>query len=50
MAELKVTDVTVVYEENKIIENVSLELHEGELVCLLGEFIFLLLCNVHLYS
>lgn len=36
MAELKVTDVTVVYEENKIIENVSLELHEGELVCLLG--------------
>ena len=36
MAELKVTDVTVVYEENKIIEQVSLELHEGELVSLLG--------------
>lgn len=36
MAELKVTDVTVVYEENKIIEHVSLELHEGELVSLLG--------------
>ena len=36
MAELKVTDVTVVYDDKKIIEDVSLELHEGELVSLLG--------------
>ena len=36
MAELKVTDVTVVYDDRKIIEDVSLELHEGELVSLLG--------------
>lgn len=36
MAELKVTDVTVVYDERRIIEDVSLELHEGELVSLLG--------------
>lgn len=36
MAELKVTDVTVVYDDKTIIEDVSLELHEGELVSLLG--------------
>ena len=36
MAELKVTDVTVVYDDKKIIEDVSLELREGELVSLLG--------------
>lgn len=36
MAELKVKDVTVSYGEKKIIENVSLELHEGEIVSLLG--------------
>lgn len=36
MAELKVTDVTVAYGENRIIEHVSLELHKGELVSLLG--------------
>ena len=36
MAELKVTDVTVVYDDKTIIEDVSLELHEGELVGLLG--------------
>lgn len=36
MAELKVTDVTVVYDDRKIIENISLKLHEGELVSLLG--------------
>lgn len=36
MAELKVTDVTVDYDDKRIIEDVSLELHEGELVSLLG--------------
>lgn len=36
MAELKVTDVMVAYGENKIIEQVSLDLHEGELISLLG--------------
>lgn len=36
MAELKVTDVTVSFDENTIIENISIALHEGELVSLLG--------------
>lgn len=36
MADLKVTDVTFAYEDAVIIENISLELHENELVCLLG--------------
>lgn len=36
MAELKVTDVTLAFEDKNIIEDVSLELHEGELVSLLG--------------
>ena len=36
MAELKVTDVTVSFDEVKIIEDISIELHEGELVSLLG--------------
>lgn len=36
MAELKVQNVTAFYGEKKIIENVSLELHEGEIVGLLG--------------
>lgn len=36
MAELKVTDVTVSFDEHTIIENISIALHEGELVSLLG--------------
>lgn len=36
MAELKVTDVTVSFDESTIIEDISIELHEGELVSLLG--------------
>jgi len=36
MAELKVTDVTLSFDGQKIIEDISLELHEGELVSLLG--------------
>lgn len=33
---LKVSNVSKTFEQEKIIKNVSLELHEGELVCLLG--------------
>ncbi len=36
MAELIVTDVTMSYEGQHVIEDISLELHENELVCLLG--------------
>lgn len=36
MAELKVTDVTVSFDKTTIIEDISIELHEGELVSLLG--------------
>ncbi|WP_346907582.1 ABC transporter ATP-binding protein [Faecalicatena orotica] len=36
MAELIVTDVTMSYEGQNIIEDISIELHENELVCLLG--------------
>lgn len=36
MAELIVKNVTLAYENKPVIENVSLELHNKELVCLLG--------------
>lgn len=36
MADLRVTDVTFAYEDAVIIENINLELHDNELVCLLG--------------
>lgn len=36
MAELIVTDVTLSYENRHVIEDISIELHENELVCLLG--------------
>lgn len=36
MAELIVKDVTMSYEQQNIIEDISIELHEKELVCLLG--------------
>lgn len=36
MAELIVTDVTMSYEGQNIIEDISIELHGNELVCLLG--------------
>lgn len=36
MAELKVTNVSFAYEETNIIENINIELHNEELVCLLG--------------
>lgn len=36
MAELIVTDVTLSYEDRHVIEDISIELHENELVCLLG--------------
>lgn len=36
MAELIVKNVTLAYENEPVIENVSLELHNKELVCLLG--------------
>lgn len=36
MAELIVTDVTLSYEDRYVIEDISIELHENELVCLLG--------------
>lgn len=36
MAELRVSHVTLSYEEENIIEDISIELHENELVCLLG--------------
>lgn len=36
MAELIVKDVTLAYEKDNIIENIQLELHDKELVCLLG--------------
>lgn len=36
MAELRVSDVTMSYESKNIIEDISIELHDNELVCLLG--------------
>lgn len=36
MAHLIVKDVTFAYEQENIIENINIELHEKELVCLLG--------------
>ena len=36
MAELKVLDVSMSFDGRRIIENISIELHEGELVSLLG--------------
>lgn len=36
MSVLKVNEVSKVFENEKIIENISLELHEGEIVSLLG--------------
>ena len=36
MSVLKVNEVSKAFENEKIIENISLELHEGELVSLLG--------------
>lgn len=36
MAELIVTDVTLSYEQENVIQDISIELHENELVCLLG--------------
>lgn len=36
MSDLIVTDVTLAYEEHNIIEDISIELHDNELVCLLG--------------
>ena len=36
MAELKVKDVTLSFDGRTIIDNISIELHEGELVSLLG--------------
>lgn len=36
MSELIVTDVTLSYEQQNVIEDISIELHNNELVCLLG--------------
>lgn len=36
MAELRVSDVTLSYEHENVIEDISIELHDKELVCLLG--------------
>lgn len=36
MSELIVSNVTQSYEESNVIENISMELHNNELVCLLG--------------
>ena len=36
MAELKVSNVTKSFDGKKIIENISIEIHEKELVSLLG--------------
>lgn len=36
MAELRVSDVTLSYEHEHVIEDISIELHDQELVCLLG--------------
>ena len=36
MSELIVKDVTFSYDQENIIENINIELHENELVCLLG--------------
>lgn len=36
MSDLTVTDVTLAYENTNIIEDISIELHDNELVCLLG--------------
>ena len=36
MAELIVKNVTLSYEQKPVIEDISIELHGNELVCLLG--------------
>lgn len=36
MSDLTVTDVTLSYEQQNVIEDISIELHDSELVCLLG--------------
>lgn len=36
MLDLIVTDVTLSYEQQNVIEDISIELHDNELVCLLG--------------
>lgn len=36
MSDLTVTDVTLAYENTNIIEDINIELHDNELVCLLG--------------
>lgn len=36
MSDLIVTDVTLSYEQQNVIEDISIELHDNELVCLLG--------------
>ena len=36
MSDLIVTDVTLAYEHENVIEDISIELHDNELVCLLG--------------
>ena len=36
MSDLTVTDVTFAYENTNIIEDINIELHDKELVCLLG--------------
>lgn len=36
MSELTVSNVTLSYEEHNVIEDISIELHNNELVCLLG--------------
>ncbi|MBS7006805.1 ABC transporter ATP-binding protein [Anaerostipes sp.] len=36
MSDLTVNDVTLAYEKTNIIENINIELHDNELVCLLG--------------
>lgn len=36
MSDLTVTNVTLAYENTNIIENINIELHDNELVCLLG--------------
>ncbi len=36
MSDLTVTGVTLAYENTNIIEDINIELHDNELVCLLG--------------
>ena len=34
---LKIDDITVAYDKHKVLENFSLDIDEGEIVCLVGE-------------